>query len=320
MKSVYLILVYIYTAICMAAKTILLSNDDSWASTYIRAVYRDLKKEGYNVIMVAPISQRSGYGGKFDVPSSKTLDADGEFGYVKKGAPSWDHEKDDKNMWYFDGTPSSCVSFALDYLLPEKFDNVKPDLLVAGPNEGPNLSPGFYTASGTMGAVYTAIYRGIPGISFLGSDFDNSYFKDDLNDDKNNPANIYSKKVVELTKKVLDGGIPAKTGLNVNFPKVGTLLGKGDKSCTDPKWQFARMLGTGVFAQVMKYDLDLGLVKWDTKYFDNILKDCDAGDCDLKAEYDIYVNSNCTSSVSVFTIDYDATLLTSNKVKKVLNI
>lgn len=315
--TIVLTLVY-YAIMASAAKTILLSNDDGWASTYIRAAYRDLKDAGYNVILVAPVSQRSGYGGKFDVPTSKTLETDGEFSYVKKGAPSWDHEKDDQNIWYFNGTPASCISFALDYLLPEKFDNVTPDLVVAGPNEGPNLSPGFYTASGTMGAVYNAIYRGIPAISFLGSDFNNSFFKDSLDDSKSNPANIYSKKVVELTKKVIDGGMPAITGINVNFPKVGTLLGKDDPSCDDPKWQFGRMMGKGVFVQNMKYNLDLGLMEWGTKYFDNILKDCDSGDCGLTAEYDIYLKNNCSTSVSVFTVDYDTTLLTSNTVKKLL--
>lgn len=51
------------------AKNILLTNDDSWVSTNIRATYRELTQAGHNVVLVAPVSQRSGFGGKFDVPS-----------------------------------------------------------------------------------------------------------------------------------------------------------------------------------------------------------------------------------------------------------
>lgn len=52
----------------ICAKNILLTNDDSWVSTNIRATYRELTLAGHNVVLVAPVSQRSGYGGKFDIP------------------------------------------------------------------------------------------------------------------------------------------------------------------------------------------------------------------------------------------------------------
>lgn len=317
MRFTSVVLVLSFVLLLAAAKTVLLSNDDGWASTYIRAAYRELTNSGYDVIMVAPVSQRSGFGGKFDVPSGKFLDEDGEFGYVKKGAPAWDHEKNDTNMWYFDGTPASCVSFALDYLLPEKFDNVKPDLVIAGPNEGPNLSPGFYTASGTMGAVYNGIYRGIPGLSFLGSDFNNSFFGDALNDSPSSAANIYAKKVVELTDKVV-GKLPPNTGLNVNFPKVGSLSAES-ATCTSPQWRFARMMGSGVFAQSVKYNLQKGTMEWDTHYY-NLENKCTGNDCSLESEYDIYVAGNCTASISVFSTDYDASGLAAATVKQLLGM
>jgi 5'-nucleotidase len=41
-----------------------------------------------------------------------------------------------------------------------------PDLVMSGPNFGWNLGPFLYTLSGTIGAIYTAVERGIPGISF----------------------------------------------------------------------------------------------------------------------------------------------------------
>jgi len=65
-----------------------LSNDDGFTSTNIRATYYKLKDAGHNVFLVAAVSQRSGWGGKFDIPSSPTLETNGEFGYIKAGSPS----------------------------------------------------------------------------------------------------------------------------------------------------------------------------------------------------------------------------------------
>jgi 5'-nucleotidase len=72
----------------IAAKNIILSNDDGFTSTNIRATYYKLKDAGHNVFLVAAVSQRSGWGGKFDIPSSPTLETNGEFGYIKAGSPS----------------------------------------------------------------------------------------------------------------------------------------------------------------------------------------------------------------------------------------
>ncbi|KAG7661168.1 uncharacterized protein J8A68_005318, partial [[Candida] subhashii] len=77
------------------AKTILLSNDDGWAATNIRATYYKLKEAGHDVFMVAPVSQRSGFCGTFDLPETPTLETNGGFNYPAAGAPSWGHEVDD---------------------------------------------------------------------------------------------------------------------------------------------------------------------------------------------------------------------------------
>lgn len=315
MRALFLVLcLAAQLAAVSAKKTILLSNDDSWASTYIRAVYRLLKEANYNVILVAPVSQRLGWAGKFDLPETKTLLTDGEFGYVKKGAPSWGKEENDKNIWYFNGTPSSCVAFALDYVIPQHFGNVNVDLTIGGVNEGPNLSAGFYTASGTMSAIYTSIYRGIPGISFSGLDFNNSFFKDQLNNDADNPANIYAKKVVDLTNRVLGNKttLPKNTGLNVNFPKVGLL---SSKKCTNPKWLNTRVTGSGIFMQDMTYDDKSDMVSWQVKYFDDIQTELTVGDINLPSEYSVYLADNCTTAVSAFTIDNDVSVTQNRQVQ-----
>jgi len=130
--------------------------------------------------LVAPASQKSGFGGLFDLPTSVNLTEEGEFGYPAKGSPSWGHEEDDINVWYFDGTPASCVSFGMDYLIPKHFHNKSVDLVIAGPNEGTNISPGMFTLSGTIGATYSAVGRGLPAIAFSGRLENNSFYQDDI--------------------------------------------------------------------------------------------------------------------------------------------
>ena len=185
------------------AKNILLTNDDGWQATNIRATYYKLKEAGHNVFLVAPVSQRSGFSGKFDIPTSPTLQTNGEFNYPPAGAPSWGHEVDDNHIWYFNGTPASSAVFGINYVIPKYGDNVTIDLVVSGPNEGTNMSPGLFTISGTVGATYTSIYRGIPGVAFSGSNSNNSFFKDslDLKDNKE-PSTIYANKVVEFVNQI----------------------------------------------------------------------------------------------------------------------
>ena len=53
--------------------------------------------------------------------------------------------------------------FGLDVIVPQVLGNETIDLVVNGPNEGGNLGPFLYTLSGTMGATYAAVYRGVSG-------------------------------------------------------------------------------------------------------------------------------------------------------------
>lgn len=308
-------------AACVAAKTILLTNDDSWVSTNIRATYRDLTAAGHEVILVAPVSQRSGWGGKFDIPYTANLQTDGEFGYVKAGAPSWGHEENDKNIWYFNGTPASCVAFAMKYVLPKFFGNVSFDLVVAGPNEGTNMSPGFFTGSGTDGATYNAAYRNLPAIAFSGSNGNNSFFKDSLDDDPMNPSNIYSKKVVEFVDELFQSqgsnprALPLQTLLNVNLPAVG-YQSKGE-SCVDPSWVFTRMTGLYSATMDLAWNDTSNMPVWAPSVY-NALAACSNGDCSLPSESQIILENNCQSSVTVGSIDYDANTELTGEVKVLL--
>ena len=152
----------------------------------------------------------------------------------------------------------------MSYLIPEKFNNISIDLTVAGPNEGTNLSPGFFTLSGTIGATYYSVGRGIPAIAFSGSNSNSSFYKDSLDlKDKKEPSTIYAEKIVEFVDNLFKAHnntkgpvLPLGYGVNVNFPPVGHETGKGSKNggkeCLNPKWADARISGKYSYAPDIK--------------------------------------------------------------------
>lgn len=65
---------------------------------------------------------------------------------------------------YFNGTPAAAAAWGLDVIAPIHFGkpgNESVDLVVSGPNEGWNLGPFLYTLSGTLGAAYFSVERGV---------------------------------------------------------------------------------------------------------------------------------------------------------------
>ncbi|EMG45208.1 PHO2 Acid phosphatase [Candida maltosa Xu316] len=302
------------------AKNILLTNDDGWAATNIRATYYKLKDAGHNVFLVAPVSQRSGYGGKFDIPTSPTLQTNGEFSYPAAGAPSWGHEVDDDHIWYFNGTPASSAVFGLNYVIPRYGDNVTVDIVVSGSNEGLNEGESLFTISGTIGATYNSVFRGYPGVAFSGSNSNNSFFKDnlDLNDPKE-PSTIYANKVVEFVNQLFKSqgdnprALPLGVGLNVNFPPVGYQ----DESCEDPKWVFTRLSGDFATGADLAYNETSNSFEWVSSELP-ALKVCNNGDCSLPSENYIVDKTKCQSSVSVFSVDFDANLGLTSQTKDLL--
>lgn len=308
------------TATAALGKNILLTNDDGWQATNIRATYYKLKDAGHNVFLVAPVSQRSGYGGKFDIPTSPTLQTDGEFGYPAAGAPSWDHEADDDHIWYFNGTPASLVAFGLQYVIPKYGDNVSIDMVVAGPNQGLNLGS-MFTLSGTIGATYNAVYRGVPGVAFSGSNSNNSFFKDSLDlNDPLEPSTIYANLVVDFVQQLFKAQgdnsrtLPLGVGLNVNLPKVGYQ----DESCTAPGWVFSRFTGEYASGADLVYNETSNSFVWNDDGKFPGMAVCNNGDCSLQSEDFVIDDLKCKTSVSAFSVDYDANLGLTNQVEGLL--
>lgn len=290
-----------------ANTTILVTNDDSWASANIRSLYGELKKQGYNVFMMAPAVQQSGTGGTFNLPRNKTLPKGGEFGSVPVDAPAWGQDKEDDHIWYFDGSPAAAMTFGLDYAIPNFHNNVTVDLVVSGPNEGNNLGPWIYTVSGTDGAMYTSLLRGIPAIAFSGQNTHEYYLNASTSDTA--PHNIYAKAATDIVNTLVESGkdrlrlLPYSVGLSVNFPRVGDIVRSG--TCTNPKPVFTRQTGRGAYVAKVVFNETTGMFAFGLDRTPATAA-CIHGDCLLPDESDVMTTWGCYSSVSVVTADYDA--------------
>jgi len=107
----------------------------------------------------------------------------------------------DERHYSVDGTPTDCVTLALNYILKDD----APDLVVSGINKGGNLGDDV-TYSGTVAGALEASIYGLPGIAVSlvqRTDFDFA------------PAAEFA---ADLARSVLGDGLPRGTLLNVNVP------------------------------------------------------------------------------------------------------
>ena len=112
------------------------------------------------------------------------------------------------------GTPVDVVKLGYQKLCPKR-----PDLVVSGINHGMNAAS-TVVYSGTIGAVVEACMNGLTAIGF-------SLFSLDPDADFDH-LDAY---VIEITKKVLNEGLPKGVCLNVNFPKRSETPLQGIQVC-----------------------------------------------------------------------------------------
>ncbi|KAI0362765.1 5'/3'-nucleotidase sure [Trametes cingulata] len=296
-----------------AAVNVLLTNDDSWASANIRATYTALKAEGHNVLLVGPAVQQSGKGGTFVLPTTDITAPGGEFGTIPVGAPFFGQDSQNPDLFYFNGTPAATVVFGIDIVAPMHFGSSPIDLVVSGPNEGQNNGPFLYTLSGTIGAAYTAVERGIPAIAFSAGNSTHRSFTTNTNK-KSDPANLAAKVVADLVRALSDKVnvtqellLPLGVGLTVNIPTFGP-----GSNCTAPPFTFTRMTGGAVVNQVtidpasgfpVSHDLEAVGINANINGIRN-----DPGET--------LTSAGCKTAVSVFSIDYDAPAHIARHIQK----
>lgn len=283
-------------------------NDDGFGSSNIRELYRALKSFGHHVWIVASSSNQSGVGGSVVYTTSLNLTADAQYGIVKAGAPSMGPDPHDNQIWYYNGTPAACVLVALDHILPLYANFSVPDLIISGPNYGHNLGPYVFTLAGTLGAAYTAVNRDIPAIAVSGGNSAQTpyyWVNDTTPAGLPDPATIAGRLTANLAQTLITASngervLPLGYGLNVNLPKISSYT---DDTCLNPPFIHTRLTG-GAYVDRAVLNETTGLFHWE----DMLAKggnQCINGDCALTGETAL-LDDACKSSVSVFTVDYDA--------------
>ncbi|RMZ77543.1 hypothetical protein DV737_g4333, partial [Chaetothyriales sp. CBS 132003] len=275
----------------VSALNILLGNDDGFASAQLRQLKKLLVADGHKAIVVAPADNQSGQGGRAVYTSNKTLAVDSEFGIVKAAA----------------------VTFvALDYVIPNYYDNITIDLYTGGPNFGGNLGPFLYTLSGTMGGTYAAIGRGIPGIAFSGGNSEQrsyTWINKTTPSGHPDPAIIQAQLARTIVHQLIGNTKPGQPllrpgyGLSVNTPTISSLT---NDSCVSPPFIQTRMTG-GAFTDTAVCNATSGLFTYGNITPAALNRPIN-GNFALPGETDLVAGASCYSSVSVFTVDYDAPL------------
>ncbi len=124
---------------------ILITNDDGIDSVGIKAL-ADTFKNDNEIFVVAPDAERSAFS------HSLTIFKDLHCSEVDFA--------ENVKAYSTSGTPADCVKFAILHLLK----NSKPDLVLSGINNGPNIGSDIMY-SGTVAGAMEAAYLGVPSIA-----------------------------------------------------------------------------------------------------------------------------------------------------------
>ena len=167
----------------MERTRILLTNDDGYHSEGIIALEQALCEIG-DIFVVAPESEQSG------ASHSLTL------------ARPLRIRQIDGRHWTVDGTPTDCVTLALNQILTA---DERPHICVSGINHGPNLGDDA-TYSGTVAGALEATILGVPGLAFsLAASHSHDF--------------VQSMKFArQITERAIADGLPKQTLLNINIP------------------------------------------------------------------------------------------------------
>ncbi len=162
---------------------ILLTNDDGIHSDGLTKLEEALRVVG-DVYTVAPASEMSG------ASHSLTLSRPLRIRQI------------DPRHWTVDGTPTDCVTLALNKILT---DDERPHICVSGINHGGNLGDDA-SYSGTVAGALEATILGVPGLAFSLVARENYDFTE------------AARFAVVAVRKALTEGLPEGTLLNVNVP------------------------------------------------------------------------------------------------------
>ena len=179
---------------------ILISNDDGFEAKGINQLINMLEPLG-DILVCAPDGPRSGFSCAFSATTPLLL------------TRRW--QRPGIDVWSSNGTPVDCVKLALARLVSRQ-----PDLIIGGINHGDNGSVNSHY-SGTMGVVMEGCMKYIPSVAFSLCDHNA--------DADFEPLRTY---IVDITRRVLEEGLPKGVCLNVNFPDPTKLPGIEEENGT----------------------------------------------------------------------------------------
>ncbi len=178
---------------------ILLTNDDGVEKVKERLlpVARELRRFA-DVYIVVPDRDRSGSAHFMRLSRKTTIES-----RVQYISPAGDglHRLEIHTV---DGYPADCVALGARGIMDES----PPDLVIAGPNGGPNLADDWY-GSGTIGAARTAAYMGIPALAVSGID-----------EEAEDHVAALSRWIAELARSDFLLALPEQTYITVAVPRV----------------------------------------------------------------------------------------------------
>lgn len=165
-------------------RKILVTNDDGIDSDGIRRLAEVASKFG-EVWIVAPCKQYSA------MSHSATF-------WTPIDVWPVDFPVEGVHAYATSGTPSDCVSVALNAVLP-----FKPDVVFCGINNGYNIGPSIQY-SGTCGAAFEASNQGCHTIAF--------------SEEHEGPHEVSDKYIEEIASVLIDKPLGANEIWNINFP------------------------------------------------------------------------------------------------------
>lgn len=188
----------------------------------------------------------------------------------------------DPSLNWVNSYPVTSARYGIDLIGPRLWKGSKPELVVAGPNTGPNLWIAV-PFSGTVGiAAYAAHTAGIPAIAFSGANTKTHSWRDPVAPE----TDFYAKVATNITNTLINSGkpyLPKNVFLNVNMPMV--------------QKQSMRMLNERIVCsepgQVKVYLTRIypgGLSPPDVKW---------CGKTRLPTEFDVHEHTDCAVTISV---------------------
>jgi 5'-nucleotidase len=161
-----------------------LNNDDGIWAEGLLTLAKEIRKIG-KVLIVAPDREQSATSHSLTLHRPLRIN------------------KIEPDRYAVDGTPTDAVMVAFHGLLKRK----KPDLLISGINQGPNLGDDV-TYSGTVAAAIEGTLLGIPSIAVSHSNWVPGEF------------GAAARWTARFVQKLAAEKLPPGTFLNINFPRV----------------------------------------------------------------------------------------------------